>query len=366
MRKGKKERKNKRTAYVYRTREEIEQSLKKSLSILRGKASAKSDVVAIAVSDLHLDANCPGARRTDFVNWYDVQTKYLTQLKAKSVKYDNAPILVAGDLFDNYNQPSEFINFLMGVLPHVYAIPGNHDCPNHNYSERYRSVYQTFVEAGYITNIEPYMPFPIGEKLTVYGFPIGFNVVPRKDLPGGALAGRIRVALAHSYIWKQGCGFEGSLEDDLVSKYLPKLKGYDVAVFGDNHRDFLVRKKRITIANCGTLMRRRMDEKDLQPKVVIIHKDGTVTREKLDCSGDKFIREEIVNYIIDDQIDLSELVTRIVQAGACVFDYVQSMKKHVGSHKIDKAVSDVLEAAVNKYQNKIRATRRLDNAANND
>lgn len=351
---------NKKPAFVYRSREEISESLSKALSSLQGKVKQKeSDTLALCVSDLQLDHNCPGARRADFVNWYDVQAMYLKQLKDKAAKHGNAPILIAGDLFDNYNQPSEFTNFLMGVIPHVYAIPGNHDLPNHNYNERFRSVYQTFVEAGRITNIEPYMPFPIGKNLMVYGFPIGFSVVPRKDLLGEKEKGRVNVALAHSYIWKQGCGFEGASEDNTVSQYLGKLRGYDVAVFGDNHRDFLVRKKRITIANCGTFMRRRMDEKDLQPKVVVIKKDGTVTREKLDCSSDRFVKDEVVNAIIDDQIDLSELVTRIAQAGVCVFEYVESMRKHVGSQKIDKVVSDVLELAITKYHNRIRSTRRL-------
>ena len=56
-----------------------------------------SNVVAIAVADIHLCHNRPSARADD---WYEVMLHYLGELRAIAAEHGNPPILASGDIFD--------------------------------------------------------------------------------------------------------------------------------------------------------------------------------------------------------------------------------------------------------------------------
>lgn len=328
----------------------------------------ESDIEALCISDLHLDHNIPGARQAPFVNWYEVQAKYLKQLAALSKKYNNAPILAAGDILDNPVQPPEFINFLLIHLPHLYAVPGNHDLPNYNFSERYKSTYQTLVEAGRITNLEPGMPIRVGRRLVVQGFPCGFPVqafdkMSKEVWEEAHVQGKknlIHTALVHSYIWKKDCGHPKASEKEHQKAFIPRLDGYRCAVFGDNHMGFLSHRKNIDILNCGAFIRRSMAEVDYTPKVGLIHKSGRISTVDLDCADDKFITKERANVIIQGTLDLAQMVSKMTGMGVCVFDYVETLLRWCQDNAVEKIVQDLLIEAATRAKRKERESRRLD------
>lgn len=240
-------------------------------------------VVLLAVADLHLSLKAPLARSAED-DWMHCQGNYLDQLGALSKEYD-APIVCSGDLFDRWRADSELLNFLFRKFPLMYAIPGNHDLPNHQYSERGRSGYWSLVETGKIINIHPKKPLIIegkeGRTIRLHGFPCGKPVKPLKKAHDLIQ----EIAVVHEYIWQEGCSHFGASENTHVEHYRKELKGYDVAVFGDNHLPFINE----SLINCGGFMRRKIDEISHRPSVGLIHSDNTITRHYLDVSKDQFI-----------------------------------------------------------------------------
>ena len=262
-----------------------------SVSSVRN-GSEPPDIVAVLCSDLHLSHRPPSAR-TD--NWYDAMDNYLGQLCDLC---KDLPCIIAGDLFDRWNSPAELINFVMHRLPgNTFAIPGQHDLPFHSYKDIKKSAYWTLVESGAITNISPDSPIewgpnysrayangslPPAHPIRLHGFPFGYS--PKLlEKPHDLI---IEIAVVHSYIWIDGCGYEGApYEQHCRSLKDTSLNGYDVAVFGDNHIHF----QRGKIFNCGGFMRRNIDQRTHMPSVGLLDKDGKVHLHVLDTSVDRFI-----------------------------------------------------------------------------
>lgn len=218
------------------------------------------------------------------------------QIGANNSAADVPVLLVAGDIFDKWNPPAELINFALRELPDCVAVPGQHDLPNHNYSEMMRSGYGTLVEAGKIQNVGGGVVYEQGMTVT-FGFPWGHVVEPPF-----IRTGLMDIALIHRMIWTKSTGYEGAPDDKHLSRYKESLRGYDVAIFGDNHKPFIHRKwlsPYPTVINCGGFFRRTVDQIDYVPHVYLIREDSTVEAVPLDVSQDvlidsrKFMEREV-------------------------------------------------------------------------
>lgn len=243
-----------------------------------------SRVVAILCSDIHLSHSAP-ACRADEPNWYDAMARGLDELSNLQKEYQ-CPVIFAGDLFDRWQSPPELINFAMNHLPdRFYAIPGQHDLPNHSMDMIHRSAYQTLVEAGKITNLSR---STIQDSLAIYPFPWGREVSPIE----GKSSNFIHLAVVHAFIWKKRSGYDP--EDKSLWKWKDRLKGFDVAVFGDNHQwfyhEFTEGDKNLRILNCGTFFRRKSDEIDCRPKVGLLKTDKSIQFHFMDIESDKIAK----------------------------------------------------------------------------
>lgn len=241
----------------------------------------------ISTSDWHISLKPPVARSKE-PNWLKTQAGYLKQLKSLSEENNDAPIIVAGDLLDRWDNSAELTNFLIAFMPHVYAIPGNHDLPAHRYDDINKSTFWTLVEAGKITIIRPNEPVEIdnhGDPIRLHGFPCGYEVKPLEK-PHDLI---LEVAVVHDLIWTEKTSFLNAPKNKRLRTYEDKVKGYDVAVFGDNHTCFQSKLGNCSVVNCGTLMRRKVSEISYEPSAWLIYNDGSVERKKLDCSKDMFI-----------------------------------------------------------------------------
>lgn len=267
------------------------------------RLSPNRGAVAILVSDLHLQQVPPRVRKEE-PDWYDAMKRPLDQIKKLSKNNNDCAILYAGDIFDRWNSPAELINWAIKNLPKGYSIPGQHDLPHHNYQDIRKSAYWTLVEAGVLINLRPDECTTILSNefyLDVYPFPWEHPVTPL-DSPTRHLS----IALIHAYIWDtKENSYHGALDSKSLPAWLKKLRGYDVAVFGDNHKGFLYESSKINIVNNGTLMRRTIDEYNYQPCVGKLYADGVIVRQSLDCSTDVIMKPEESK---NEKIDLSELV----------------------------------------------------------
>lgn len=249
-------------------------------------------VIAILCADLHLQHMPPACRQNE-PDWYAAMQRGLDELRTLCKRYNDCPILCAGDVFDRWGSPPKLINFALDYLPAMYAIPGQHDLPNHRQDKEAASAYGTLVRAGVITPVLPgksiYLQHPMGGvcDLLVEGFPWG---TPFAGWDVGAADGSShaeRVALVHQFLWiGKETGYPGAPESGRLSAMAGQLRGWDTVVFGDNHKGFLVDGGSATVLNCGTFYRRTTAEESYRPSVGLLRCGGKVTIHHLDISED--------------------------------------------------------------------------------
>lgn len=299
-------------------------------------------VVAIGCSDLHFSPKPPIARSVE-EDWYGVMGRQIAQIR-KLVNKHGCSVIVAGDFFDKPNNPAELVNFILQEWNFTtYAIPGQHDLPMHRYDNIKKSSYWTLVEANCIKNIAPatgLVPvtrYPATEKTDVflYGYPWGLDV--KRILPGPA-DDDLRIAVIHDYIWVNDKGFYGAPKEKRVKNRLSDISGYDLTIWGDNHKGFICGQ----IINCGSFMRRKMDEVLYKPMVVLIREDGTYERHYLDCEQDKFLDTDAIDRIVDAGLDAAEFLQEIAGIGRIGADFQSAVKEFCDKNNVAQVVRSYL------------------------
>lgn len=298
----------------------------------------KSDIVAILCADLHLSHKPPVARSAE-PNWFEAMKRQLEELTDLS-KDMNAPIICAGDIFHKWNSPPELINFAIENLPTMYAIPGNHDLPLHNYYDRHKSAYWTLVKAKIIIDISTTIRIEGANHnkypdLVLHPFPSGFEVTPIQK----GNDSEINLAVVHDYIWVNDKKYSGAPEDKRVGRRMKSFVGYDAMVWGDNHKGFICNK----IVNCGSFFRRNIDEISYEPMIGLLIKDGSIRRYKLDCSKDKFIDIGEITTLAEKGIETADFIKELVGLGKHLIDFVAAVKEYCKRNNIDKTVESLIQ-----------------------
>lgn len=268
-----------------------------------------SDVRAILASDIHLSQKCPVARSSE-ESWFDAMARPLAELRGLASRYD-VPVVYAGDIFDRWNASAEVINFALRHLPPGYAVPGQHDLPNHSYEEIKRTAYWTLVEAGLLKDLKPGQPTDIGRGVVAHGFPWGH---PPKSIT--QTEGKIDLAVVHAFIYDTPeRAYPGAPPEARASVARAALAGFSAAVYGDNHRGFIDYRKGLSIINCGGFMRRKSDERDYRPGVGLLLGDGTIKRHYLDTSAEAFIVATEAEERVGKMLDMSAFVDGLESLG---------------------------------------------------
>lgn len=238
--------------------------------------------IAILCGDIHLSAKSPVYRSKE-PDWFEAMARGLRQLDNLAYKH-NIPILCAGDVFDRWNGPVEVINFALDHLPTMYAVPGQHDLPYHRYEDMGKSAFGVLVKAGKVKLIG------VADRINglwVTGFPWSTPLAPVNPSVNPPL----QVAVIHKYVWmKDEHRHPKASTDSNWSFIKQQLAGYDLCVFGDNHKGFYSKKH--GIFNCGTFFRRKADEASYTPRYGILMSDGSVESEALDTSKDVYMMTE--------------------------------------------------------------------------
>jgi len=304
--------------------------------LMEKKDSFFETVVAIMASDIHLCHKKPIARSPE-PDWYEAMSRPLEQLDRLCLK-SGAPLIIAGDIFDRWNSNAELINFALEYLPPCYAIPGQHDLPNHNMDDVGRSAYWTLVKAGKICDLS-------GEvithgNVTMHGFGWNQSITP---LPAKkTIRGSIHLAVCHSYIYNKGNSYPGAPKELSVQGYTKNLLGYDAAVFGDNHKGFLDGY----LLNCGTFMRRKADEVDYSPQIGLLTNDGEIITVELDCSEDLFLeRSADITMTEETLVGLLEFSRSLTGLSSDSVDFKVQLKQFMARNGTAANVQDkVMEA----------------------
>lgn len=238
-----------------------------------------SPVVALLVADIHLCVKAPVARAEE-QSWFAAMERSLKQLRDLHARHPDSLVVCAGDIFDKWSSPPELINWALERLPHLHAVPGNHDMPNHRPELLYRSAYGTLTRAGKVTELGGWPLYHRG--FAFYGRPFGEDV-PKTRSPEAK-----QVLVTHQFLWVSGTGHQDADKASKLSRVSRDFREFDVVVVGDNHIPFerVVCDGRTLVVNCGGFFRRKVTEIDHKPRVGLLHASGAVTFQHLDCSED--------------------------------------------------------------------------------
>ena len=311
-------------------------------------------VLAVCMSDVHLSLKAPIARSGE-KNWLKAMKRSLTEINELAQKH-NAILLCAGDIFDKWNVVPELINFALQNLSVMYAIPGNHDLPNHQPELIHRSAFWTLVKAGIVKVVgeEPiFLHKPRDQKrsITLYGRPFD-GKVPKRDK--GFLSGKnkyglpdLHVLLTHEYLWVPGKQYNGATQDTRLGCRVKDFRKFDVVVVGDNHAAFTRTLKNGThVINCGTVFRRRSDEALYCPRVGLIHEDGEVSEHRLDTSKDVFLKSVTKEMEEADDVEMSDFIQELAGLEATGLDFRDAVKQAMRMRKSPKLVRQLMSEAM--------------------
>lgn len=278
-------------------------------------------VIAILTSDWHLSHNAPVARSAE-PDWYLAMDRPIQQIADLQIRHNKVPVVIAGDVFDRWNSPPELINYAISKFRSfdgpVFAIPGQHDLPNHRLDEIHRSAYWAMKLSGSFVHLEVDRSVIVGDRLCLHPFPWGCEVTPNRESDRE----RVHLAVVHEYIWKRGYGYPGADEGHLCSMYQDRLQGYDAAVFGDNHQGFTVKfPSGPNLINCGTLLRRKSDERHYSPRVGLLHDTGEITSWELRVEEDRWLDEGESVVREEGEIDTSKFVEELQRLGQDSLDF---------------------------------------------
>lgn len=297
-------------------------------------------VTLIAVSDLHLRLKPPIAREAED-NWLEAQLRPLRQLDRLQRKYE-VPIVVAGDLFDRYVGHPELINWVLENLVLVYAVPGNHDLPEHRFDDIKRSSFYTLVKAGTVKLLEPDMPIEVdvnGRFLRLWGFPCGFELKPNPS-PFDMCQ---EIAVVHAYIWtgKADTGFYGAPEDKNLKSYKSKIVGYDAVILGDNHIGFACQVGETAIINCGGFQQLTHPDENHLPSAWLLYSDNSVSRVRLDVSEDKFSKPTEFDRIVKESKGKA-LVEELRMLGNVSGNFKQRVEQEMTRRNVNSEVRAIV------------------------
>jgi hypothetical protein len=294
-----------------------------------------SKVVAIVCSDLHLSQLPPVARSAE-PDWYAAMARPLRELRELQKKY-RAPVLIAGDIFDQWNSPAELINFAIKNLPkECYAIPGQHDLPHHNYEELNRSAYGTLVEAGVIKNLTSNISVLLSPRVWVTGFPWGTSLAACTNPYDG-----LKIALIHKYCWMPGSSYENAPPENHAYALNSLLAGYDLKVYGDNHKGF----QRGSTFNCGGFMRRKTDEALYEPMVGLVYASGKIIPHRLDQSKTLLLTKAKEEKELDIP-NLNQFIEELSNLSHDAIDFVEACKNFCVRHKVGERTQQFIQEAM--------------------
>jgi hypothetical protein len=297
--------------------------------------------IAALCTDVHLSAVAPVARSAE-PDWYQAQARYLLQLKGMA---GDLPIIYGGDIFHKWNSPPELINFALEFLPDGWAIPGQHDLSYHQYEGIHKSAFGTLVRAGKLKLLPPLKPTRIGDHLRVWGFPWG---TPLKMLPTfvGKDAAVVDLAVVHAYIWVKGKGFPGADDKHRLGAYNKALSSFDAALFGDNHKGFLVGGgDSISVFNHGAFQPRSSDERHYTPKLGMLMSDSSIRLYPYDTSRDKWMDIEEAKFQEEEGFKMQSFLKELQKLGVNELDFSQALQGYFKRYEISEQAKKIIMEA---------------------
>lgn len=310
-------------------------------------ALRKGQVTAILCSDIHLSLKPPIWRSAE-PDWFEAMVRPLKEISSLQ-NYYGCPVLCAGDVFDRWNCAPELINFAITHLPdNMWAIPGQHDLPYHNYEDIKKSAYWTLVRANTINYIHPNTPTLMdgADGIVMMGFPWGHKVTP-VPIKRPKRNNTTRIAALHEYNWIPGKEYPTAPKTSRLTSKRKNFKGWDIVCIGDNHKGFKYKIGETTFFNCGSLMRRKSDEVNYRPWIGLVTTDKDVIPHYLDTSKDKYLQmAKDSKGCPGKALDMDGFLQGLAELGKDALDFETAIKHYNHKHNTRRPVRNIIKESM--------------------
>jgi hypothetical protein len=203
---------------------------------------------------------------------------------------------------------------------------------HHNLLNIRKTAYGTLCAAKHITSIDLNC-VTLPQPYYLAGFPWGAELEPWdlfvSERPH-VRSVKQRIAIVHKCCCpsRNSAQLYGSRAVDIIAA----LSKFDAIIVGDNHQGFQHGK----LFNCGTLMRRKIDEIEYRPRVGLLRADMTVEPHYLDCSRDKFADVKDLPKLVT--VDLSEFLDELREAADATLNFRSTVQRACEQRGLPKPV----------------------------
>ena len=294
----------------------------------------------ILTADWHLREDQPPARTDDY---WQAQSDAVGFVRCLAEEY-SCPVVLAGDLFDNWNPSHELVAWAADNLPaDLIVVPGQHDLKRHKLSLYPKTALNVLDSTGRVISlVEGRLARLQRFRGLIRGFPWGYKLEA-----GRTRLGHRRVAVCHTLTWSKEQPFPGADAEGQVRRVMEKLVGFHLIVTGDNHIPFIARRKSSDqiLVNPGSLLRMRADQTDHKPRVYLwFAEQNDVTCTYLPIEKDVLTREHIER---EEQRNerMESFVERLGEQFEVGLSFEDNMKKFLRKEKPRKKTKQyILEA----------------------
>jgi len=278
--------------------------------------SSKLLPLFVAIADVHRTNSRPVCRKEE--NIMDTQDAKLKTVVLKAREL-GVPLLCAGDLFDTWKCGYDVFNSTAAALKGVpfIGVYGQHELPNHDMSEFYRSPLTHLIENSQdlFSSSGKYVRVTRvnwGEKIPTLR-PIKYH------------KNTLHVLLMHRMVYLGNKPFPNAKGNvrKLIKK--PKFAQFDIIITGDNHISFMYTTQKTLWANCGCLYRTDAKEIDYIPTAKIFYVDGN--------TGHICVKDFFIPFKKEDVSEEHLEVTRLVK------EWDSSFVKEMESMKDNRPIS---------------------------
>ena len=316
--------------------------------------SSSAPPTAILTADWHIRAMAPVCRTDDFLVAMWKKVEFILDL---SDKY-RIPILIAGDIGLKSQWPNWLLEEFIGKVKAkkdkagVYAIPGQHDLPDHNLDLWRASA------IGVLHESEAVIFLGVdGQKLvsldkpglwSIFPFSYGVDITSSISEIEDGIAKSPLIAIAHTLVTERAP--ESFLADKAQSamNLLERFPEYDLILTGDNHKPFVQEHEGRLLINPGSLMRTTADQADHKPRVYLwYHEDNRVEPVYLPIEEGVIDRTHIDLQEAKDE-RIGAYVSRLSEEVEIGLSFEGNLESYFKSNRIRKPVQDKVWAAMPK------------------
>jgi predicted phosphodiesterase len=285
----------------------------------------------IGCADLHITSKSTKYRIDD--DYLHTSLSKFIQIIRLANKY-KCSIYCAGDIVDHYNVKHEVVTGIIGCLNRLekdfFIVLGQHDVPFHNFDIK-KSPIGTLLKAGKV-KILGNTP-----KNGVTGMNFGVDELPEKS----------EMIVAHKQITENDPPpfLSNAISATDALKY---FKDYKIIITGDYHQAFTKKKNGRLIVNCGSMMRKNIDQIDMTPCVWVIDTEKvTALKHKLKVRpSDKIFnfnladREKAVDTKFSD--DMQELIKTLKKQNK-IPPISETLNRIMKEKKVNKSVRGIVK-----------------------